>query len=65
MKYYSDEELIEMVKWSTIDNRHEVSELIQQRLEQKDKQLDWSRRRCDAAAEWIGHSVITEAMEEC
>jgi len=66
MKYYTDDELIEMVEnyGETSLDSHWLANRIRERFEQKDKQLEWSRRRVNVAAEHIGHQLINEIIEE-
>jgi hypothetical protein len=58
MQYISDKEILDRIE------SKEVSELVRERFELKDKQREWSQQRVNVAAEHIGHSVINELMEE-
>lgn len=58
MKYYTDKEILDLIK------SKEVTELVKERFEQKDKQLKFSLQRVNVAADYIGHNVINELLQE-
>ena len=58
MTYYTDQEILDMIE------SKEVTKLVAERFNQKDKQLEWSRQRVNVAAEHIGHQLITDLIEE-
>jgi len=66
MKYYTDEELIQRVEnyGEELVNSTWLAEKIRERFEQKDNQREYIARRCNIAAEHIGHTLISELMEE-
>jgi len=69
MKYYTDNELIELVEMlessekSSLDS-HWVAKQIKERFEQKDRTLSFIRDRLDIAAKHMGHTLINELMDE-
>jgi|DEB0MinimDraft_10_1074344.scaffolds.fasta_scaffold10287_2 hypothetical protein len=73
MKYYTDEELIQRIEnygeelaysdGSLIDPMW-LAEKIRERFKQKDQQREYIAKRCDIAAEHMGHTLISELMEE-
>ena len=66
MTYYTDDELLGLVRniGDSKESYEWVAGKIAERFEQKDKQLEWSRRRVNVAAEHIGHQLITDLIEE-
>lgn len=66
MKYYTDEELVELVRTmgESKESYEWIADKIAQRFEQKDKQLEFLRQRLTVAAEHIGHNLITELIDE-
>lgn len=66
MKYYTDEEIIELVETvgDSTNSYFWVAKLVRERFEQKDRQRDFMRGRLDVAANIIGHNTISEAMDD-
>ena len=66
MKYYTDDELIEMVEnyGETSLDSHWLANRIRERFENKDRIVASQRDRIDAAAKYMGHTLITELLEE-
>ena len=66
MKYYTDAEIIELVETlgDSTNCYFFVAGLVRERFEQKDKQREHIARRCDIAAEHIGHNLISELLAE-
>jgi hypothetical protein len=66
MKYYTDDELIEMVEnyGETSLDSHWLANRIKERLENKERIIASQRDRIDAAAKYMGHNLITELLEE-
>lgn len=66
MKYYTDEELIQRVEnyGEELVNSTWLAEKIRERFEQKDRQREYIAKRCNIAAEHMGHTLISELMEE-
>ena len=66
MKYYTDEELIQRVEnyGEELVNSTWLAEKIRERFEQKDRQREHIAKRCNVAAEHIGHTLISELIEE-
>lgn len=56
-EYYSDKEILEKIK------SVKVRELVRERLEQKNKQLQFTNARLQEAANIIGHNTINECMQ--
>ena len=63
-KYYTDEELLDKIRYlADSDESYErVSELVEERFNQKDKQREHISARLNAAANIIGHNTISECM---
>jgi hypothetical protein len=61
-KYYSDEEIIELVETvgDSCNSYFWVANLVRERLEQKDKQIAFQASRLRTAAEHIGFNMIDE-----
>ena len=57
-QYFTDDEILEM-----IDSK-EVAELVRERFIQKDNTANMLRQRVNAAAEYLGHNLITDLVEE-
>ena len=55
-EYYSDKEILEKIK------SVKVRELVRERLEQKNKQLQFTNALLQEAANIIGHNTINECM---
>ena len=66
MKYYTDDELIELVEnyGETSLDSHWLANRIRARLEQKDRTIAFQNNRIDTAAKYIGHSMISELLDE-
>lgn len=66
MKYYTDEELIQRVEnyGEELVNSKWLADKIRERFKQKDQQREYIAKRCDIAAEHMGHTLISELMEE-
>ena len=71
MKHYTDKEIIEGLDDLKEDlyvqceqAKCELMVAAIERIEQKQKQLDYMRERLDVAANIIGHSTISEAQYE-
>ena len=56
--YYTDNEILE-----SIDSK-EVAEIVRERFLQKDNTINHLRQRVDVAAEYLGHQLITDLVEE-
>jgi len=69
MKYYTDNELIELIEMldssekSSLDS-HWVARQIKERLEQKERTLSFTRDRLDIAAKNMGYTLINELVDE-
>ena len=63
-KYYSDEELLDKIRYlaDSGDSYERVSELVEERFAQKDKQREFINARLNEAANIIGHNTISESM---
>jgi len=63
-KYYSDEELLDKIRYlaDSGDSYERVSELVEERFAQKDKQREHINARLQEAANIIGHNTISECM---
>ena len=66
MKYYTDEELIQRVEnyGEELVSSKWLADKIRERFKQKDQQREYIAKRCDIAAEHMGHTLISELMEE-
>ena len=64
-KYYSDQELLDKIRYlaESDDSYDRVSELVEERFNQKDRQRDHILARLNEAANMIGHSAISENMQ--
>ena len=64
-KYYSDEELLDKIRYlaDSGESYERVSELVEERFEQKDKQREFINARLNEAANIIGHNTISECMQ--
>jgi len=65
MTYYSDEEIYEALEvYATAceGSNYDMIYLAIERIQQKNKQLDFLRERINTAANIIGHNTISEAM---
>lgn len=63
-KYYSDEELLDKIRYlaDSGESYERVSELVEERFNQKDKQREHINARLNEAANIIGHNTISESM---
>lgn len=57
-QYYADSDILDLIE------SKEVTELVRERFELKDKQLKFAQQRVNVAADYIGHNVINELLEE-
>ena len=66
MKYYTDEELIQRVEnyGEELVNSKWLADKIRERFKQKDQQREYIAKRCNIAAEHMGHTLISELMED-
>tara|TARA_R100000353_G_C6510312_1_gene196478 strand:+ start:1615 stop:1797 length:183 start_codon:yes stop_codon:yes gene_type:complete len=55
-EYLNDEQILEKIK------SVKVRELVRERLEQKNKQIQFTNARLQEAANIIGHNTISECM---
>jgi len=64
-KYYSDEELLDKIRYlaDSGESYEKVSELVEERFNQKDKQREFINARLNEAANIIGHNTISECMQ--
>lgn len=56
--YYTDNEILE-----SIDSK-KVAEIVRERFAQKDQRIENLQQRVNAAAEYLGHNLITDLVEE-
>lgn len=63
-KYYTDEEIIEMIQEELINSvaSDRITNLVRERFAQKDKQREHISARLNEAANIIGHNTISESM---
>ena len=63
-KYYTDQELLDKIRYlaDSGDPYERVSELVEERFRQKDKQREYIVARLNEAANIIGHNTISECM---
>lgn len=66
MKYWTDAEIIELIQETILNeaDAHRIACIVEERFEQKDRQLDFMRGRLDVAANIIGHNTISEMMDD-
>ena len=64
-KYYSDEEIIEMIQEELINSvlSDKITNLVRERFAQKDTQREFINARLNDAANIIGHNTISECMQ--
>ena len=64
-KYYTDEELLDKIRYlaDSGESYERVSELVEQRFNQKDQRNEHMRKRLETAANIIGHNTISECIE--
>ena len=58
MKYYTDQEILDMIE------SKEVTTLVEERFNQKNSTIQRCQERLNAAAEHMGHQLITDLVEE-
>ena len=58
MKYYTDQEILDMIE------SKEVTKLVEERFNQKNSTIQRCQERLNAAAEHMGHQLITDLVEE-
>ena len=67
MKYYTDDELVELVRNISGDSEvscNWVADKIAERFKQKNNNIDGVRERIDVAARYMGHTLINELIED-
>jgi len=66
MEYYTDNELLERVRdiGNSKDSYEWLAGKIGERFAQKDQRIEHLQQRVNAAAEYMGHNLITELVEE-
>jgi hypothetical protein len=66
MKYYTDEELVQRIEnyGEELVNSTWLAEKIRERFADKERRISFLTGRLDTAANHIGHTYITELMEE-
>lgn len=64
--YYTDDELIELVEsiGDSTNSYYAVADRIRERFKQKDLRIEMLQQRVNVAAEYMGHNLITELVEE-
>ena len=65
MKYYTDSELLERVRdvGNSKDSYEWLAGKIGERFAQKDQRIEHLQQRVNTAAEYMGHTLITELVE--
>ena len=58
MKYYTDQEILDMIE------SKEVTKLVEERFNQKNSTIQRCQERLNAAAEHMGHQLITDLLGE-
>jgi len=58
MKYCTDQEILDMIE------SKEVTKLVAERFNQKNSTIQRCQERLNAAAEHMGHQLITDLVEE-
>ena len=63
-KYYTDEELLDKIRYlaDSGESYERVSELVEERFNQKDQRNEHMLKRLETAANIIGHNTISESM---
>ena len=66
MKYYTDDELVELVHniGDSKESYEWVAGKIAERFAQKDRTIAFHRDRLDIAAKYMGHNLLNELMDE-
>lgn len=64
--YYTDNDLIELVETvgDSTNSYHAVADKIKERFAQKDQRIEHLQQRVNVAAEYMGHQLITDLVEE-
>ena len=64
--YYTDSDLIELVETigDSTNSYFAVADKIRERFAQKDQRIEHLQQRVNAAAEYMGHQLITDLVEE-
>jgi hypothetical protein len=64
--YYTDDELIELVEsiGDSTNSYYAVADRIRERFKQKDLRIEMLQQRVNVAAEYLGHNLITDLVEE-
>ena len=64
--YYTDNDLIELVEsiGDSTNSYYAVADKIKERFAQKDQRIEHLQQRVNAAAEYMGHQLITDLVEE-
>jgi hypothetical protein len=64
--YYTDNDLIELVETvgDSTNSYFAVADKIRERFAQKDQRIEHLQQRVNAAAEYMGHQLITDLVEE-
>ena len=58
MEYHTDQEILDMIE------SKEVTKLVEERFNQKDRTVQYAQERLTVAAEHIGHQFITDLIQE-
>ena len=56
--YYTDNEILE-----SIDSK-DIAEIVRERFAQKEQRISHLMQRVDVAANYLGHQLITDLVEE-
>jgi len=64
--YYTDDEIVELVEsiGDSTNSYYAVADRIRERFKQKDLRIEMLQQRVNVAAEYMGHNLITELVEE-
>ena len=64
--YYTDDELIELVETigDSTNAYFAVADRIKERFNQKDQRIEHLQQRVNVAAEYLGHQLISDLVEE-
>jgi hypothetical protein len=64
--YYTDNDLIELVEslGDSTNSYFGIADRIKERFAQKDQRIEHLQQRVNAAAEYLGHNLITDLVEE-
>ena len=58
MRYYTDQEILDMIE------SKEVTKLVEERFNQRNSTIQRCQERLNAAAEHMGHQLITDLLGE-